>query len=306
MKCMDKLNNYGWCQLINRGRTMHRKIIITLLAVVLSLSLISCTANEDADNDIDKLFNGILAADEVYLRTGGGAPLGISYVGLSSEQTQTAVELLSSVDTSSLAEAEINAPYYVSVELIFEDSNGWQSIEIIKTVSMSTPTVSIFTPTLYISFKQIDHLIDFELKTDEDWAEYLELNQNQKILTYEYTGSFDFEELSNLVQTILPDTEDVENCAFIQKTAGTGEAFYQNKGSTAELQNVLEGTIRTTYEYTNGDDYSFDVKITIGENVYLVDTKTGVFSKNGGALYQYDEKWIQRMQLFTGTRPDPS
>lgn len=66
------------------------------------------------------------------------------------------------------------------------------------------------------------------------------------------------------------------------------------------VQAAMDRTIATAEPY-EGDDYSFDLRITVGDSVYLLDRTNGVFSRerNGETvLYQLEEKLLKRVLTY--------
>lgn len=130
-------------------------------------------------------------------------------------------------------------------------------------------------------------------------------NEELAVLYGEPLPSSDVLSLNDTILDIMKDTDDEENCAIItvKKDFNTnfptvGTTYNVRKAYSAQIVNVLDGTISGNNLLDNDVEPEYDLEIHIRDNIYDFNTITGTFTRNGEGVYLIEKSWLKRLLIL--------
>lgn len=119
--------------------------------------------------------------------------------------------------------------------------------------------------------------------------------------------AFYIPDLTDATTQVLADTSDTENLgkAYVLDKPHIERVII--KANTAIAQNILDGSADWYGVYDGPDEYKFDAKVVIGKSTYMIDSVTGIFSREQDRItniFRVPEMWLDNLLFICGISSD--
>ena len=198
---------------------------------------------------------------------------GSAYAKADEEQKKRIIYLLKTLDMTDFVVCGIEGKSGATIELLVEGVNDTCKVRI---VNSGDALYIVLLPTEMVSIANGIQLTAYEGPI----------------------GSFSFVELSNICSDILSDTDDLDNAGMVRVMGDSVTEHVLNKGNSAIVQNILDGTIANADIYGGSEELVFDVLFIIGDVTYMIDTTSGYFSREcgGDAVFsKMEDRWLREV-----------
>ena len=271
-----------------------RRLVLIVVSLFLSFLLLACNSSSDETSggermtlkdvitDIDSIEELSIIAGNTSHKFSGGRVFAVA----NEEEQNTVVDYLFTPELKDFAELD-------DFSQAMEESDS-----------------EFFGPVYTVRIKTAEENYFIRLTDGEDYQYLWIINSDGEEVFLEgeekyiqvAAETFPFLELVQYSTIILSNKDDINNSGRVEIIGEEDSAYNMNKGNSATIRNILDGTITTAASDGDGDaDIEYDFKFTIGENVYLIDSQSGCFSRDieGDISYaQLEDSWHERVLIW--------